>query len=188
MTTIASGRVAFVWLMLSAAAASAQAQEVASSIEQLRVLVRPGSDVRVTDSSGNEMKGTVQGFDGSALRLRVKGVQRALDESEIRTVWERRDDSLRNGARNGFIAGAAFGALAAIELAHESDPEWAAIFVPIAVAFYGGIGAGIGVGIDAMIRSEEIIFDSEWRRANAAPIAPIIERGRAGVQVRVASW
>jgi hypothetical protein len=50
------------------------------------------------------------------------------------------------------------------------------------------MGAGIGVGIDAMITTDEVIFDSEWRRANAAPIAPIVERGRAGVQVRVASW
>ena len=188
MRSIASGRVAFVWLTLSAAAASAHAQEVASSIEQLRVLVRPGSEVRVTETNGNEIRGTIQGFDESSLRLRVNGMQRVLDESEVRIVREQRDDSLRNGARNGFAVGAVLGVLGAISVAHGADAGWNAVLIPISVAVYGGMGAGIGVGIDAMITTDEVIFDSEWRRANAAPIAPIVERGRAGVQVRVASW
>jgi hypothetical protein len=189
MTLTALRRGAVVALVLSATVASgAHAQEVASSIEQLRVLVRPGSDVRVTDTAGEEIKGTVQGFDGSSLRLRVNGVQQVLEESQIRTVRQRRDDSLRNGARNGFIAGAVFGALTALSVAGEADAGWNAVFIPVAVAAYGGIGTGIGVGIDAMIRNDEVIFDSEWKRANAAAVTPIVERGRTGVRIRVASW
>ena len=187
MTSIAF-RASVLALVVSATATGAHAQEVASSIEQLRVLVRPGSEVRVTETDGTEIKGTIQGLDGSSLHLRTKGGERVLDESEIRTVSQRRDDSLRNGARNGFITGAVFGALAALSMAGEAEPGWNAVFIPFAVAAYGGIGAGIGVGIDAMIRSDEIIFDSEWKRTSTAAIAPIVERGRTGVRVRVASW
>jgi hypothetical protein len=188
MTSIAFRGSVLALVISVTATAGANAQEVASSIEQLRVLVRPGSEVRVTETNGTETKGTIQGFDGSSLHLRVKGGQRVLDESEIRTVTQRRDDSLRNGARNGFITGAVFGALAALSMAGEAEPGWNAVFIPFAVAAYGGIGAGIGVGVDAMIRSDEIVFDSEWKRTSTAAIAPIVERGRTGVRVRVASW
>ena len=188
MTSIAFRSSVLALVISATATAGAQAQEVASSIEQLRVLVRPGAEVRVTETDGTKVKGTIQGFDGSSLHLWVKDSLRVLDESEIRTVTERRDDSLRNGARNGFITGAVFGALTALSIAGQAEPGWNAFFIPFAVAAYGGIGAGIGVGIDAMIRSDEVIFDSEFKRASTAAIAPIVERGRAGVQVRVASW
>ena len=144
--------------------------------------------MRDTETDGTEINGTFQGFDGSSLHVRVKDGLRVLDESEIRTVTERRDDSLQNGARNGFITGVVFGALTALSLAGEGDAGWNAFFIPFAVAAYGGIGAGIGVGIDAMIRTDEIIFDSDRKRTSNTAIGPIVERGRVGLQVRVASW
>ena len=186
MVLISTRRLIALALVLAGTASTAQAQEVASTIEQLRVLVRPGSEVRVTVASGRQVKGTIQGFDSTALRLRVHGVDEVLQEPEIRTIRERRDDSLVNGARNGFIVGAALGTWAAFSLAGE-DVGWTAVFIPFSIAIYGGMGAGIGVGIDALIRTDDVLFDSAWK-ASRATVAPIVDRGRKGVRVTLARW
>ena len=166
---------------------SVQAQEVASSIEQLRVLVRPGSEVNVTDATGRQLKGTVEGIDSAALRLRVHGIDQVLQEPEIRIVRQRRDDPLTNGARNGFISGAAFGVLTGLAAAGE-DPGYAGIYVPVAVAVYGASGTAIGVGSDALIRNDDVIFDSGWKRPSRASVAPIVGHGRKGLQLTLARW
>jgi len=51
-------------------------------------------------------------------------------------------------------------------------------------AVYGGIGAGIGVAIDAMIRTERTIYDAHARRASVG-VAPMVGRTRKGVAVTV---
>ena len=57
--------------------------------------------------------------------------------------------------------------------------------VPLAAAFYGGIGAGIGVGGDAMVDGQQVIYASAQPLAARLTIAPLLTARRQGVLM---SW
>jgi hypothetical protein len=143
--------------------APADAQEVATTIDQLRVLVRPGDEVTVTDASGNAMKGRISTLSPSSLELIVGGSERTLGESDLRRIRQKRQDPLSNGARNGFLVGGVFGALVGFAAIREVGTLGVGV-MPLAIGLYGGLGAAAGVGIDAMITSDQVIFDSAWKR------------------------
>ena len=88
---------------------AAQAQEVATSFEELRFLVEPGETVTVTDANGRESSGKIAELSTSSLGLLMNKTRRDLQESEVMVIRQRRPDSLANGAKWGFAAGAAFG-------------------------------------------------------------------------------
>jgi hypothetical protein len=161
-----------VFIGLTLAAVPAGAQEPATSIDQLRVLIGHGDTVRVTDAGGHETKGSVVGLSASSLTLRVGDAERILQEPEIRAIRHRRDDTLRDGARLGFIIGAVLGFVGGLAIANEVD---FAAYVPLAAGVYGGIGAGIGAGVDAMITSDRTIYDINWPKKKA-------------LSVKLASW
>src|SRR5512147_2582375 len=91
-----------VGLLLTLAAAAVDAQELAGSLDQLRVLVKSGDTIRVTDRAGREVRGSVIDISGSSLELATGGSQRTFLESDITTIRQRRPDSLANGAKWGF--------------------------------------------------------------------------------------
>jgi len=137
------------------------AQELAGSFEQLRVLVKPGDTVRVTDGAGEEVRGTITDISPSSLALRVGGTRRTFLETDIAAIHQRRNDSLANGAKWGFVAGVALGVLGGVAIAREYEGSGGGAFIPILGLVYGSIGAGAGAGFDAMHRSEQVIF--AWR-------------------------
>ena len=109
----------------------------------------------------------------------VGGNTRTLQESDILTIRQRKDDRLSDGARNGFIGGALFGVLVGVAL-REYDGGGA--LVTTAALIYGGIGAGIGVGIDGMITSDRIIYDARARSSRAnIRVGPFMTPERKGV-------
>jgi outer membrane lipoprotein SlyB len=169
-------------LLLLSGAAPGHAQELASSLEQLRVLVRPGDNVRVTDTNGREMEAKVDRLSASSISLLVDGQAQTLEEGDILSIRQRKEDRLSNGARNGFISGAAFGLL--VGLSVQAYAGGNAGLVAAAAIGYGAIGAGIGVGIDAMITRDRIIYDG---RARTSPprvsVAPFVTPERKGVAV-----
>jgi hypothetical protein len=69
---------------------------------------------------------------------------------------------LKNGARNGCVVGGLVGLLVGLAIA--GDVPGGGYAVPSAILVYGGIGAGIGVGVDAMITTRQTIYDSTWKR------------------------
>jgi hypothetical protein len=154
-------RVVMCSLLVTAHATAASAQELAGSFEQLRVLVRPGDTVRVTDGAGDEVRGTITDLSSSSLALRVDGTRRTFFEKDVAAVYQRRNDSLANGAKWGFVIGAGLGVLGGIAIAREYESGGGGAFIPILGIVYGSIGAGAGAGIDAMHRSEQVIF--AWR-------------------------
>jgi len=162
--TVAAGLIALT-------AAPALAQEKATSLDQLRVLVGRGDAVRVTDVDGHEMKGKIEGLSGSELALRVGDSERRLRESEIWTIRVRKDDPLADGAWKGFAVGGTLGLIVGLSVFRE-DPSAIALLT----GFYGGMFAGIGVGLDAMFTHDRTIYNS----LGAAPAKK--------VSVRVASW
>jgi len=156
-----TSRVASTSLILALLATTGEAQELAGSFDQLRVLVKHGDTVRVTDGAGEEVRGTITGLSSSSLDLMVGGTRRTFLETDISAIHQRRNDSLANGAKWGFVAGAALGVLGGIAIAREYESGGGGAYIPILGLVYGSIGAGAGAGIDAMHRSEQVIF--AWR-------------------------
>jgi hypothetical protein len=181
--TITTQRLAAFALLFVLAPAPGRAQEVASSFDQLRVLVRPGDRVRVTESSGRELNGVVDRLADSSLTLVIDGSERTLQENDVVRIRQRTHEKVASGARNGFFAGAALGVLAGLAVKGEVG---SAAIVPFSAAIYGGLGAGIGAGIGAMIEGHRIIYDSSARRSTSLAIAPVIARERKGVAVLLA--
>jgi hypothetical protein len=57
--------------------------------------------------------------------------------------------------------------------------------VILVTSVYGGLGAAIGVGVDALIRSERVIYARRAAAGRAVKIAPFVAAGRKGAAVSV---
>ncbi len=159
----------------------AGSQELASSFDQLRVLVKPGDTLTVTDRDGQETRGRMVRLTGTLLELDGDGATRLLQEGAVTTIRHRYADSLGNGARIGFGVGAGLGALVGFAVAGEIGSVAA---VPI-ILVYGAMGAGIGVGIDGIQSSDKLIFSRPGSGSGSArlKIVPINGPGRRGVRL-----
>ncbi len=174
-------RSALVLIASLAAPAIALGQETAETFDKLRYVLASGSEIRVVEADGKSVKGKFDGISGQSLAMTVHGAHVFVDQDTVIRIEERHDDSLANGARNGFYVGAGFGLLGSAAIVVEGGSP---AFFPIVTAVYGGIGAGIGVAIDAMIRTQRTVFDVHARRTSVA-VAPVVGPTRKGVAVAV---
>jgi hypothetical protein len=163
---------------------SASAQELAGSFDQLRVLVKPGDTVRVTDGTGEDVRGTITNLTPSSIALRSGGATRTFLETDITAIHQRRNDSLANGAKWGFVIGAGLGVLGGIAIAREYESGGGVSFIPILGLVYGSIGAGAGAGIDAMSPSEQAIYARRGAPSKAG-VRPGLTLRRSGVLASV---
>ncbi len=174
-----------VGLCLAVMPSMAQAQGIAKNLDELRLIVRAGESVSVTDVPGAAVSGKILSLSPSALTLEVDGRPREFKEGEIARIMQRRGDSLGNGALWGLAVGAGIATVAvatavASEDFEEEDAGWAAL----AIAVYGGIGAGIGVGIDALITRQQVIFERP-AGATVVDLVPLVTGGRKGALLRI---
>ena len=87
----------------------------------------------------------------------------------------------------GLGTGAAFGLLGR-PLARRLDEDYYLLrsrFVIGSALVFGGIGAGIGVGVDALIRRERVIYRRDGRPQTR--VAPVVGPGVGGAVVSV-TW
>jgi hypothetical protein len=169
-------------LLFTMAAPTVGAQTLAGSFEQLQVLVKPGDTISVTDSTGRELTGKITGLSPSSLALLVEGTRRDLPESEVRQIRQRRQDSLGNGAKWGLGIGAGLGLAAGLLIASEYG-EGGGAYIPILALVYGGIGAGVGTGMDALILSDQVIYFKSPRSSARVTVSPLVTSERKGVVV-----
>lgn len=160
------------------ATASVEAQQVAGTFDQLRVLVKPGDTLTVIDEAGMRSRGKLTDVSSSSLELDIAGTRRLFRDSDVNIIEKRGADSLRNGALIGLVAGGvifgpAIGALTG---------DWGAAVAGGLV--YAGIGAGIGVGIDALIEGQRVIYAAS-RPQTIVSIAPTVGRSGRGVVLSV---
>jgi hypothetical protein len=168
---------------LAASVSTVQAQGVASNLRELQLLVRPGETVTVTDAQGREVKGEIQTLSPSLLALSDRSGSHEWTESDIVSIRQRKSDSLGNGALWGLAVGAGVVLVAGLSTAEGPDEDW----VWLAAAFYGGVGAGIGVGIDAMIKKDYVIFEpSSAPPPTEVRLVPLLTPKRQGLLVSVA--
>jgi hypothetical protein len=172
-------------LVLLITAATAAAQGIARSFEQLQVLVKPGDEVTVRDAQGVETRGRITSLTDSALALARDGTTSTFGEAEVATIRQTRGDSLKNGALwgAGITMGLAGAGLASVCGTDLDQTDGCGAILLVAIPVYGAMGAGIGVGLDALIRGPHVIF--ERPRSARLGLAPIAGAGRRGVRLAV---
>ena len=164
----------------------------AQETTQIPALVKDGQKVVVTDTQGRELAGKIEGIDEGSLRLLVGDQSTELRFADIVRI-DRPHDTLANGALIGLGIGAAWGLTAlALEDARDCDPAvWFDCSNPSVAGYVivplitGGLGSAVGVGIDALIRRDRLIY----RRGDhvRTTIRPIVGHGLRGV-VAAVSW
>lgn len=172
-------RVVHPLVLLLLVAATADAQQVAGTFDQLRVLVKPGDTLTITDTAGQRLRGKLAELSSASLVLEVSGTRRVFPGTEVDIIEKRGSDSLKNGALIGLSVGAGvFGPFAGA-----STGDWG--YGALAAVLYGGIGAGIGVGVDALIEGQRVIYAASPSTRTSFHITPILSRSRKGVLVTV---
>ncbi len=160
-----------------------EAQDVASSLDDLRELVRVGDEVIVTDLQGRQTEGRVVGISSSSLGLMVGGVRTDFAEDALDTVSGR--DSRWNGTLWGLGVGGVLGAWLNRGLVKEYGRE--DIGVGESVAFIvgaAGVGAGIGFAVDALIKGRRLIYSrSQVSMRGSVTLLPMWVGRRKGVYV-----
>jgi hypothetical protein len=167
-------------LLVIGLASRAEAQGIATSFDQLRLLVRPGDTVSVTDTTGREVTGKIVALSSSSLALMIDRNKRELTEPDVTTIRQRRNDSLANGAKWGLGIGVG---LPAVLLALSGTEDIDAGFTVLMIAAYGGMGAGIGVGVDALITSRQVIYERPSKPSATLTISPLLTGRRKGISV-----
>ena len=173
-----------VFLLLCSGGDRVEAQGVASSFDQLGVLVKPGDKISVVDITGREAEGRIGTLSRDTLTLFTEAGPRQFGEVEVAKIRQRRGDSLQNGAIIGAVAGAAYVVTA---LALLGDSDGGDVIVVTAVAggvLFAGMGAAAGVGIDALITRRQVIYQKPAGEKRVS-VSPLFSRGRRGAAVTV---
>ena len=172
-------------IALFASPAIAAAQEPVKSFDQLNTRLKPGDTIWVTDGQGREVKGKIQALAPEAITLKGDG-PRTFVAGDVRLISERRRDSLANGALIGLAVGGVGTGLACLASTEGPDQGWCLL----AALVYGGIGAGIGVGIDALIPGKKLVAYRAPGSAGSSQarlsIAPVVTPRAKGVAVSFA--
>jgi len=163
-------------------ASAAGAQQVVSSLEELKILGNTNSKVTVTDRNGREFRGTVDDASEPLLSLRIAGSIHRFAAADVRSVRVRKEDPLVDGALIGAAVGGGVTSLMFLDNECRDDPVCYA-----AVAVYAGIGALAGLGIDALIHRSIVVYAALAPSAQrAGTVAPFVARWHRGVRLTIA--
>ena len=159
-------RTALLVLVLVSMSSAATAQS-ARNADGLQTTLRPGMTVWITDSSGREEKTRIEGITAGVVTTTTDGQIRRLRTADVMRVRARQSDSLLNGALIGAGAAVASG----LFLCNLTEP-WENCRDDVGPMLrIGAIGAGVGIGIDALIRGRKTIYEgAQGTRLHAAPI------------------
>ena len=160
------------------------AQGVASSFDQLTVLVKPGDKIRVVDATGTPAEGRIEALSRDKLTLMTEVGARQFGELDVATIRQRRGDSLKNGAIIGAVAGATYYVTLLAIFWDVDGGEPIASTAWIGGLLFSGMGAAAGVGIDALITRRQVIYQKPAVESRIR-VAPLIDRGRRGARVIV---
>jgi hypothetical protein len=144
-------------LLLAGQPLCAAAQQLPSTLPDLRTSMWHGETISVIDRSGAAVKGRVVKITDDAITLSVHGQPQTVNGSDVGWITRRRGNAGR-GALIGLAVGATVGVFTYLnDSACEScGPD--AGFAFLLAAMFGGIGGGIGAGVGAAIHSEEMLY------------------------------
>jgi hypothetical protein len=144
------------FLILIVGASRAQAQEAARSASELGAVARYGDRIWLLDIDGREVRGLFYKISGLDVEVSItRSGPLRWHESEIRRIRRRVDDSVWNGARNGFIVGGALGLIQGLYLRKTHIRG----IVPLSIAVHGALCMPFGAGVDALMTRQQVIFE-----------------------------
>lgn len=150
-------------------------------------LVKRGQTIDVIDDQGQEIRGKVRLLSSTVLTLDRDGAATEIPFDRI-TQIAHPSDGLGNGALIGLGTGAAFGLLASTvgtDTCEGYPTPCGSGWVIGSTLVFGAIGAAIGVGVDALIHHDRVIYRRAPRRQ--ARVAPVVGPGLGGAVVSI-SW
>jgi hypothetical protein len=171
-------RIPLLILFSVAAGSAASAQTPREAQRNLETLLAPGMTVWITDSGGREEKTQIVGVSGDIVTTTAGGDIRRLPTVDVRRVSVRYSDSVLNGALIG-----AGGAVASGLFLCRLTETWENCRDDLGpMARIGAIGAGVGIGIDALIRGRRTIYEARPGSTRLHAV-PIFARHARGIQI-----
>jgi hypothetical protein len=144
----------------------------------LEAVLKPETTVWITDSTGREQKLRIIAVADEIVHGADGGRSLEIPRREVRRVRARRSDSVLNGALIG--AGSALAAglyfctlIESWEICRDDVGPMLRI---------SALGAGIGIGVDALIRGRKTIYEDRDGTARLHA-SPLIGRRGAGLQL-----
>lgn len=169
--------------LLLATPVLAHAQALATNFQELRLKIQTGDAIYVTDSTGREFQAKVLEIAPPSLIVSAGNGERVLSERDVATIRQRLPDPVWQGALIGFGVGAGLGVLAG---SFSEDCSHGRSGCIGGVLLMSGLGAGVGVGIDALIKGRKTIYSS--RAPGGEPhlvILPVLTRNTRGAALGV---
>lgn len=163
-------------LILAVLPTLATAQPV-TSFSELPQRLNVGDTVTVDRVDGTHTRGHLVRMTPGGLVVKTATDDIALASDQVRRITSC-CDSLRNGALIGLAAGAVLGVAASRSIA-ENTPSYG--WDLLAAGLLGGVGAGLGVGLDALIRTHKTVYQAPRVSARVS-VAP--GRPQVSVQLR----
>jgi hypothetical protein len=148
-------------------------------------LAEKHSTVYVMDADGRQFSGPLVRVDPSSFTIGMPEGEQSFQFDRVATN-HRRGDSVASGAGIGAVAGAGLGlgltkawGCGALLTGYEPCP---AKHYALAAAMMGGIGAGVGVAIDALVQGRTEIYPRRaTHRSSAVTVVPAIGPHHASV-------
>jgi hypothetical protein len=166
-------------ILLSAWAGSAASAQTAT-VGDLEPALRSGTTVWITDSRGREERTRIVSVSGDVLTLTAAQGIHTLRAADVKRIRVRHTDALWNGALIGAAAAIAPG----LFICRAMEP-WENCRAAGPILQLGAFGAGIGIGIDALIRGRRTIYEAP-PGSTRLYAAPIVGRHARGLQVTIA--
>ena len=166
-------------IVLSVSAASVASAQTSrgSAPPNLQGTLIPGMTVWITDSDGREEKSRIVGVSEGLVTTAAGDNIRRLRTADVMRVRASHSDSVLNGALIGAGTAVAAGLfMCRLTETWENCRDDVGPMIRI-----GAIGAGIGIGIDALIRGRRTIYEARPGDAQLHA-APIVGRGTGGLQ------
>ena len=158
---------------------SAFAQTSEDPAPRVESALSPGTTVWITDSAGREEKRLIVSMSDGIVTTSANEDVRRFRTTDIVRVRARHSDSVINGALIGAGAAVASG----LFLCTRTEP-WENCRDDVGpILRIAAIGAGAGIGIDALIRRRRTIYEAP--RSTRLHAVPIAARGAAGLSVSV---
>ncbi len=172
-------RIALLILLSASSVSAVSAQTTQGAEPNLATILTPGMTVWMTDSGGREERSRIVSVSGGIVTATAGADTRRLNATDVVRVRVRDSDSLINGALIGASAAVASGLLLCrLTETWENCRDDVGPMLRI-----GAIGAGVGIGIDALMRKRKTIYDAENSSTTQLFAAPIVARGTGGLRV-----